>query len=100
MAMPDVSLPCAPSDASNMPVVALISSAACAAPRDSAWIGGSNWLRCGGGAGLPAISRGSYSRYAQLTELAVAQRGSLNAPLTPIHGAFVPNRTVSASLER
>ena len=50
------------SDASKIPVVDLISSAACAAPSESAWIGGSNRLRCGGCTGLPAMSSGSYSR--------------------------------------
>jgi hypothetical protein len=52
------------------------------------------------GAGLPAMSSGSYSRYDHGTVFAVAQRGSLNMPLTPTHGAFVPSITVSASLER
>src|SRR5215471_15526729 len=98
--MPDDSGPGAPSDASYTLVVDLISSAACAAPTERACIGGSNWFRIGGGAGLPAISRGSYSRYAQFVVFAVAQRVSLNWPLTPIHGALVPSMTVSASLDR
>src|SRR4030095_15852361 len=100
IAMPDTSLDWLPSEASYTLVVALMSSEACAAPMVSAWMGGSNTLRCGMGAGLPAMSRGSYSRYDHGTVFAVAHRGSRKIPFTPTHGAFDPNITVSASLER
>src|SRR5215831_6167085 len=98
--MPEVSFERAPSDASNTLVVDLISSDAWSAPAENAWMGGSKMFRVGGGAGCPEMSSGSYSRYDQGTTLAVAQRGSLKIPLTPIHGAFVPSATTSASLER